>query len=65
MNRPIRKTAASTNLTGSSRANTSIIGTPKLSGHHSVSKNITNVQQGTTKCIISIIIFLIPTVLFM
>lgn len=57
MNRPIRKTAVSTptNVTGASRTNTNMVGTPKLSGH-SVPRNITNVQQGTIKCIILIII---------
>ncbi|XP_011064501.1 PREDICTED: death-inducer obliterator 1 isoform X2 [Acromyrmex echinatior] len=50
MNRSIRKTIISTppNTTGPSRANTSIIGTPKLSGH-SVSRSITNAHQGITK----------------
>lgn len=54
VNRPIRKTTVSTlaNVTGSSRTNTNV-GTPKLSGHHSMPRNITNVQQGTAKCIIS------------
>ncbi|XP_018308243.1 titin homolog isoform X2 [Mycetomoellerius zeteki] len=50
MNRSVRKTVVSTlpNTTGPSRANTSIIGTPKLSGH-SMSRSITNTQQGITK----------------
>ncbi|XP_012054674.1 PREDICTED: uncharacterized protein LOC105617731 [Atta cephalotes] len=50
MNRSIRKTIVSTpsNTTGPSRTNTSIIGTPKLSGH-SVSRSITNAHQGITK----------------
>lgn len=53
MNRSIRKTAMSipTNITGP-RANTNV-GTPKLSGHHSMPRNIMNVQQGIIKCIIS------------
>lgn len=48
--RPIRKVTVSTpaNVTGLSRTNTSIIGTPKLSGHIA-SRNITNVQHGITK----------------
>lgn len=58
MNRPIRKTTVSTptNVTGSSRSNTNA-GTPKLSGHQSMPRNITNVQQGTVKCISIIIVF--------
>lgn len=58
MNRPIRKTVVSTpaNVTGPSRTN-AIVGTPKLSGHHPMPRNITSVQQGPAKCIISIIIF--------
>jgi len=55
MNKPIRKTAVPTSITGPSRANTNI-GITKLSGHYSVSRNITNIQQGTTKCIILTII---------
>lgn len=55
MNRPIRKTTVSTPTSGSSRINTNV-GTPKLSGNHSMSRNITNIQQGTAKCIVSIII---------
>lgn len=51
MNRPIRKVTVSTptNVTGLSRANTNIVGTPKLSGHHLTSRNLTNVQHGVTK----------------
>lgn len=51
MNRPIRKATVSTptNVTGLSRANTNIVGTPKLSGHHLISRNLTNVQHGITK----------------
>ncbi|XP_011269838.2 death-inducer obliterator 1 [Camponotus floridanus] len=51
INRPIRKATVSTptNVTGLSRVNTTIIGTPKLSGHHLASRNITNVQHGVTK----------------
>lgn len=51
MNRPIRKVTVSTptNVTGLSRANTNIVGTPKLSGHHLTSRNLTNVQHGITK----------------
>ncbi|KAL6440133.1 hypothetical protein ACFW04_003028 [Cataglyphis niger] len=50
MNRPIRKATVSTptNVTGFSRANTNIVGTPK-SGHHLISRNLTNVQHGITK----------------
>jgi len=52
MNRPVRKTLSTpANITGSSRANTNVIGNPKLSGHHSMLRNITSEQQGTTnKC---------------
>lgn len=59
MNRPIRKTAVSipTNITGPSRANTSVVGTPKLSGHHSMPRNIINVQPGIIKCIIHQLLF--------
>jgi len=58
MNKPIRKTAVPTltSITGPSRANTNIIGLTKLSGHYSVSRNVTNIQQGATKCIILTII---------
>ncbi|XP_072754551.1 uncharacterized protein Pps isoform X2 [Anoplolepis gracilipes] len=51
MNRPIRKVTVSTpsNVTGLSRANTNIVGTPKLPGHHLTSRNITNAQHGITK----------------
>ncbi|CAL1675960.1 unnamed protein product [Lasius platythorax] len=50
MNRPIRKVTVSTptNVTGLSRANTNIVGTPKLSGHLTP-RNITNAQHGVTK----------------
>ncbi|XP_070516432.1 death-inducer obliterator 1 isoform X2 [Cardiocondyla obscurior] len=49
LNRPIRKATVSTptSVTGSSRTN--IVVTPKLSGQHSVSRNVASVQQGTTK----------------
>lgn len=40
-----------TNVTGSSRTSTNIIGNPKLSGHYSMLRNVTSDQQGTTnKC---------------
>ncbi|XP_011883520.1 PREDICTED: death-inducer obliterator 1 isoform X2 [Vollenhovia emeryi] len=49
MSRTIRKTATPANVTGSSRINTNIVGTPKLPGHHSIPRYITTVQQGTAK----------------
>lgn len=51
ISRPIRKATVSTptNVIGLSRANTNIVGTPKLAGHHLTSRNITNVQHGITK----------------
>nr|XP_012231188.1 PREDICTED: uncharacterized protein LOC105677266 [Linepithema humile] len=51
MNRPVRKAAMSThtNITASPRTSTNIVGTPKLSGHHPMPRNITNVQQGIAK----------------
>ncbi|XP_039308232.1 death-inducer obliterator 1 isoform X2 [Solenopsis invicta] len=49
INRPIRKMPVSTLATGPSRANTGIVGTPKLPAHQSMPRNITNVQQGATK----------------
>ncbi|XP_029170673.1 uncharacterized protein LOC114940265 isoform X2 [Nylanderia fulva] len=50
ISRPIRKVTVSTptNVTGLSRGNTNIVGTPKLSGHLAP-RNITNVQHGVTK----------------
>ncbi|XP_012531971.1 death-inducer obliterator 1 isoform X2 [Monomorium pharaonis] len=49
INRSVRKPVSTlSSVTGSSRTNTGIVGTPKLPGH-SVPKNITNIQQGTAK----------------
>ncbi|XP_020293828.1 death-inducer obliterator 1 [Pseudomyrmex gracilis] len=45
MNRSIRKANVPTSIAGLPRANTSIVGTPKLSGKP-IPRNITNVQQG-------------------
>jgi len=48
-----------TNITASPRTNTNIVGTPKLSGHHPMPRNVTNVQQGIAKGIVSRIMLLV------